>query len=264
MPDWNLLPLKTDYSIYKKFNFERTPVAINYCFYRPSGFKKLDGTAGLCEFPKVCQEKNEPFYITAENEDCVGKLFLELPMENAVNTLSHPDGGRLGVNLGAMQRPGVNLILRTHCPHMPKGSVHYVLYTPFDQMVFEPDLLVFACRAEQAEVLLRANTYFTGEPFEAIGTTVANCTSLYVRTYLTGKINYMVSGLSWGMNGRHVYPEGLVLVVIPFQKLPIVTESLKEMTWYRDSLSYDRDGYVKWDYDLTTKTTEESQKWAEY
>jgi len=111
----------------------------------------------------------------------------------------------------------------------------------------------------QAEVLLPANTYTTGDMFESRGTTVANCCSLYIYPYQTGKINYMVSGLSWGMNGRHVYPEGLVIVVILFQKLPTVTEDLKEMTWTRDSLNFSRDEYVKWDADLTKRTQEESK-----
>jgi hypothetical protein len=61
------------------------------------------------------------------------------------------------------------------------------------------------------------------------------------------------------MNGRRVYPEGLVILVIPFQKLPIVTQNLQEMTWTRDSLKLDRDGYVKWDADLTRRTQEESK-----
>ncbi len=254
MPDWTLLPIKTDLSIYRKFNFERSPVSINYCFYKPQGFKKLDKPVGLCEMVKAAQLKGEPFYITGEEEDCVGKRFLGLPGSSGL----HPDGGRLGVNLGAFQRPEVNLIHRTFCPHMVPGSVHYVLYTPLDKIVYEPDLLVFVCRPTQAEILLRANTYTTGEMFEARGTTVANCCSLYIYPYQSGKINYMVTGLSWGMNGRRVYPEGLVIVVIPFQKLQIVTQNLKEMTWTRDSLSLDRDGYVKWDADLTRRTQEES------
>ena len=54
---------------------------------------------------------------------------------------------------------------------------------------------------------------------------------------------------------------GQVVVVIPYQKLPIVIEALKEMTWYRESLSYSRDNYVKWDADLTKRTQEESQSW---
>jgi uncharacterized protein (DUF169 family) len=257
MPDWNLLPLKNDLSIYQKFNFERSPVSINYCFYKPEGVKKLDKPCGFCEMVKSCQQKMEPFYITAAEEDCVGKKLLNLPGGDEV--LHNPDGGRLGVNLGAMQRPAVNLRLRTFCYEMAPGSVHYVLYTPLDKIVYEPDLLVFVCRPTQAEVLLRANTYTTGDPFESIGTTVANCSSLYVYPYQTGKINYMVTGLAWGMNGRHVYPEGLVIVVIPFQKLPLVTQNLKEMTWYRDSLKLDRDGYVKWDAELTKRTDEESK-----
>ena len=259
MRDWNLLPVKRDYSIYKKFNFERQPVSINYCFFKPEGVKILDKPVGLCEMPKVCQEKGEPFYITAAEEDCVGKKFLNLPKE--VEHMRFPDGGRLGVNLTAMQRPGVNLRLRKFCPNMEPGSVNFVLYTPFDKLVYEPDLLVFVCPATQAEVLLRANTYTTGEPFESIGTTVGNCCSLFVYPFQTGKINYMVSGLSWGMNGRHVYPEGLVMVVIPYQKLGTVTENLNEMVWYRDSLKLDRDGYQKWDAELTEGVQERSRDW---
>ena len=258
MPDWNLLKLKRDYSIYKKFEFERTPVAVNYCFYKPEGVNILDKPAGLCEMAKVCDEKREAFYITADQEDCVGKVFLGLPMKAPF--MEPPDGGRLGYNLGVMQRPVCNLNMRKYNPEMDPGSVQYVIFTPFDRMVYEPDLLVFVCRPTQAEVLLRANTYMTGEPFESIGTPVANCSTLFVYPYQTGKINYMTTGLSWGMNGRRVYPEGLMVVVIPFQKLGILTEGLNEMTWYRDSLKYDRDGYVKWDAELTQKTFEESKE----
>jgi len=257
-PDWTLKKLKRDYSIFKKFGFERSPVAVNYCFYKPEGVKILDKPAGLCELPKVCQEKNEPFYITAEQEDCVGKRFLGLPME--VPHMRHPDGGRLGVNLGVTQRPICNLILRQYCPTMVPGSVNYALFTPFDQMVYEPDLIYFSCPPTQADVILRANTYMTGEPFQSIATPVANCTNLFVYPYQTGKINFMTTGMSWGMNGRRVYPEGLVIVVVPFQKLGIVSEGLSEMTWYREALNYDRDGYVQWDAELTQKTQEESQK----
>jgi len=62
------------------------------------------------------------------------------------------------------------------------------------------------------------------------------------------------------MNGRSVYPEGLVIVVVPFQKLGTVIEGLNEMTWYRDSLNLDRDGYVEWDAQLTARTQKESTK----
>ena len=256
MPDWNHIKLKRDYSIFNLFGFERSPVSVNYCFYKPEGVKILDKPAGLCEMAKVSNEKGEAFYITADQEDCAGKKLLGLPMD----TERFPDGGRLGVNLGCMQRPVCNLIHRQYCHSMVEGSVNYVLFTPFDQMVFEPDILVFVCRPTQAEVLLRANTYMTGEPFDSTGTTVANCSSLFIYPFKSGKINFMTTGLSWGMNGRRVYPEGLVMVVIPFQKLGIVIEGLNEMEWYRGALDLDRDGYAEWDRVLTEKTQEESKK----
>ena len=258
--DWKLIPVKRNYSIYKKFNFDHKPIAVNYCFFKPEGFKKLDKPVGLCEMPKVCNEKNEPFYITAEDEDCIGKRFLGLPIKNAPPP-RHPEGGRLGINLGVFQRPEANLIHRQNCISMVPGSVHYVLFTPLDQIVYEPDLVYFVCTGTQGDVILRANSYSTGEPFEAIGTTVGNCTNLFIRPYQNGKINYMVSGFSWGMNGRRVYPDGLVIIVVPYQKLGIVTENLHEMVWYRDALKLSREDYIKWDHAVTMKTSDDSQEW---
>ena len=256
--DWNLLPIKRDYSIYKKFNFEHSPIAVNYCYFKPEGVKKLDKPAGLCEMPKVCNQKQEAFYITAEDEDCIGKRFLGLPMPNAPKR--YPEGGRLGVNLGVVQRPGVNLIHRQWCVTMAPGSVNYALFTPLDRAVYEPDLVYFVCTGTQGEVIMRASMYATGEPYESIGTSVGNCCSLFVYPYQSGKINFMVSGFSWGMNGRRVYPDGPVIIVVPFQKLGTVTESLNEMTWYREALKLDRDGYVKYDADVTQMTQDNSKE----
>ena len=256
MPDWNLLKLKRDYSIFKKIEFERAPVAVNYCFYRPEGIKILDKPAGLCEMLKVCDEKGEAFYITANEEDCAGKKLLGLQTED----ITHPDGGRFGVNIGAFQRPINNLNLRRHCPSMAPGSVHYVLFTPLEQMIFEPDLLMFVCPPAQAELILRANTYLTGEPYQSIATLVGNCANLFIYPYQTGKINYTTTGIAWGMRGRRVYPEGLMIVSVPFQKLATVIEGLNEMTWHGEGHQCDREGFIGIEAEIRERTQEESKE----
>ena len=66
-------PLQTDLSIYSKFNFEHPPVAIKYLFEKPEGIGPLDKSMALCEMIKESQQRQTPFYITKENEDCSGK-----------------------------------------------------------------------------------------------------------------------------------------------------------------------------------------------
>ena len=41
-------PIQTDFSVYRKFNFENPPVAIKYLFFKPEGIKPLGkvGPAG--------------------------------------------------------------------------------------------------------------------------------------------------------------------------------------------------------------------------
>ena len=83
-------PLQTDLSIYKKFNFEKPPVGINYSFHRPEGIEKLDNQLGLCEMVKEAQERKTPFYFSKEEENCVGKMFLGMTGD----TPRRSDGGQ--------------------------------------------------------------------------------------------------------------------------------------------------------------------------
>ncbi len=48
---------------------------------------------------------------------------------------------------------------------------------------------------------------------------------------MSGKINYMLTGLVHGMRGREAFPNGWVLVSIPYNWIPTVTRSLQEMNW---------------------------------
>ncbi len=72
------------------------------------------------------------------------------------------------------------------------------------------------------------------------------CSWLFVHPYLTGKVNYMVTDLqTHGMRGRGVFPGGWVLVSIPFNWIPTIVQSLKEMKWDVPEYSLGRDHFVK-------------------
>jgi uncharacterized protein (DUF169 family) len=248
-------PLQTDLSIYRQFKFERSPVAINYFFHKPEGIEKLNKPLGLCEMVKEAQQRGTPFYFTKEEENCVGKVFLGM-----TGDLPHrSDGGLLGVKLQIFQEGHANLRLRTFVPELPSGSVNYVVLSPLDKISIEPDVLVFLATPGQGEILLRAMTYSTGEMYESRATVVGQCSSLYIYPYLTGKVNYVTTGLSYGMKGRDVFPDGWLLVSIPYQWIPTITRNLKEMKWVLPGYQMGREEFIEWDAQITKETALESQ-----
>ncbi len=75
-------------------------------------------------------------------------------------------------------------------------------------MTFDPDLIVIMTKTSQAEVILRAMTYSTGELYESKTSPVLGCSWLYIYPYMSGKVNYVITGLGHGMKAREVFPEG--------------------------------------------------------
>ena len=92
---------------------------------------------------------------------------------------------------------------------MPKDTINYVVLSPLDKLTFEPDLLIFMTTARQAEILLRAMSYSTGELWETKKTGVLGCAWLYVYPYQSGKVNYVPTGMSFGMVAGEVFEENL-------------------------------------------------------
>ena len=249
-------PLQTDLSIFKKLKLEKPPVAINYCFHKPEGVEKLNKSLGLCEMVKEAQDRGKPFYFTKDDENCVGKMFLGMTEDPQPPRRS--DGGNLGVKLQVFQSGRPNLRLRTFIPTLEKGSVNYMLYTPFDKIKYEPELFVVTGNPTQAELLLRAMTTTTGEMYESRSTVVGACSQLYIYPYVSGKVNYLVAGLSFGMRGRKIYPEGTIIVSIPHQWLPIIAQNLKDMEWV-PGYNLTRDEFVERDHRITEENIRESQ-----
>ena len=68
-----------------------------------------------------------------------------------------------------------------------------------------------------------------------------SCAWTYVYPYISGRINHLFTGMHLGLRIQGLYPPGLHILSIPYQKLDEVTNSLAEMEWYPDSLRKDKD-----------------------
>ena len=217
-------PIATDFSVYSKLRFERVPIAVKFMFKRPEGMAQLDKSMPLCGMIKEAQEREEPFYITPENEDCVGKLPL-----GWIDPPAATESGQMGPEFEIYQEPRANANIYYHIYKIIKGTVNYVAFSQLDKLSFEPDLLILAAPPVQAETVLRAMSYSTGELWTTIASPVLQCSWLFAYPYITGKVNYVITGLGHGMRSKEIFPAGLILMSIPYQQMPMITQNLREI-----------------------------------
>ncbi|MCE5252974.1 MAG: DUF169 domain-containing protein [Actinomycetia bacterium] len=232
--------LRTDLSILKKFDFQYAPVGVKFLYGRPEGIEQLEKTLPFCGMVREAQERGTPFYFAKENEDCFGTMTLGM-----VEVPPFAEAGLLGEGYEIFQEPRANQRIYQDIRKLPRGTVNYVAYSVVDALTFEPDLLILMATPSQAEIIMRALSYTTGELWESKKTPVLGCSWMYVYPYQTGKVNYMVTGMSFGAKAKEVFPEGWLLISIPWDKLATIIESLKEMKWVLPSYAEGREEFLK-------------------
>lgn len=247
-------PLQIDLSIFGKLELEKSPVGIKYQFYRPEGIKQLDKKMALCEMLSEAQQSKEPFYITRENETCFGAQALGM----IPDAPSAAASGELGVRFELFQEPRANKKLFKLNPNLEKGTVNYVVFAPLNKISFEPDLLLLQTDAEKAEIILRAMTYSTGELYESKTSTALSCAWLYVYPYVSGKVNYYITGLGFGSIGRKAFEPGWVLISIPYSWIPTIAQNLKEMKWVLTGYTMGKEEFDKWEKGILAELMQES------
>jgi len=215
-----------DFSILGKFAFDVPPVAVKFSTRRPPKVERLAEKMALCEMLKKAQQGNA-FYADAENHVCDAGLYILGQADSPEPFIS----GEFGAGLQIFEEPRSASRLYLHIPKLGRGIIHYVAFAPLDKLSFDPDLLIILANTEQTEILLRAMSYRTGEMWESKFTAAIGCAWTYIYPYLTGKLNYTITGLGHGMKRRRLFPEGRQLVSIPFDLLPSMLKTLREMPW---------------------------------
>jgi uncharacterized protein (DUF169 family) len=216
-----------DYSVLNKFEFERKPVGVNFMIEKPKGIKRIDKELNMCEMLKEAQE-NDAFYVGPEDWVCVGVEQMILGMKDAEPVLV---SGLLGGDEGLYKEASSCRAMYQYLPSLPKGSVQYVAFAPIDRLSFDPDVLIMTADINQAATLLRSINYSTGEPFVSRATPVVACSWIYIYPVVSGELNYYITGLGTGMQQLNIFPPGLFLISVPFQKIPIMLDNLKEMPY---------------------------------
>jgi uncharacterized protein (DUF169 family) len=153
--------------------------------------------------------------------------------------------GAFGAGLNIFEEPRSASRLYLYIPKILKGVVNYVAFSPLDKLDFEPDLLILLAHVHQTEILLRAMSYRSGKMWVSKFSAAIGCAWTYSYPFLSGELNYFTTGLGHGMKRRKLFPEGRQIISIPFDLLPSLLETLREMPWVLPAYKPDGQVFVK-------------------
>jgi uncharacterized protein (DUF169 family) len=229
--------IQKELAIFKKFDFEIPPVGVKFLAVKPEGIKKLDRILDFCEMLVEAQQ-GRVFYAASDNFTCVGPLLLGMVESEPVF-----ESGMVGPELEVFRDARANKRLYPLVPRLDKGTVNYVAFAPLNKLTFEPDVLVITAEAKQVEIILRAHSYSAGKVWTARGSTVMACAWMFIHPYLTGEINFTVAGFPFGPTARRLFPEGTIVLSIPWDQLPAIVANLGEMNWVPQSYTIGREAH---------------------
>ena len=217
---------KEHVAILDKFDFDLPPVGVKFLAKPPDMVERIDENMAFCEMLKNAQQ-GHAFFAGAENHTCEAGLYV-LGQADAPEPFIN---GEFGAGLQIYEEPRTASRLYLHIPKIGAGVVHYVAFSPLDKLLFDPDILILLADTNQTEILLRAMSYKTGKMWVSKFTPAIGCGWTYIYPYLTGELNYFITGLGHGMKRRQLFPEGRQIISIPFNLLPSLLQTLQDMPW---------------------------------
>ena len=212
------------------------PFAVKFCYAKPEGVPKAQELLSFCQFLKLCQDKDESFCIDKDNDNCFGRMVLGMMPKQPFAA-----SGQAGMDFGIYRTPAPNARIHNTVPTIIEGSINYVWFCPVSKCEFDPDLVIVVADTEQADIVMRATSYISGDYWESKTSCIFSCAWTYAYPYLSGKVNFCVTGMHHGMARGKVYPKGLHIIAIPYQKLDEVCIALKEMPWKLPALQDDEE-----------------------
>ena len=219
-----------DYSVFEKIGLADEPVGVKFSFFRPENVPALeeDAAMSLCEMLRLSQKEKRAFYFSKDHtETCVGKILLGME-----EMAPFAESGNIGQRLGVFNDARCNQHFYQYVPKLDRGITNYVSFMPISQLTEEPDVLVVAAKASQAELVMRAMTWSTGEHYKSECTPVMGCAWLLLKPYKTQEVNFIVPALVHGPHGRELYDSDTLLIGIPYRWIPAIIKGLSEMPFH--------------------------------
>jgi uncharacterized protein (DUF169 family) len=231
---------KKDLAILDKFQFDVQPVGIKFLAERPDKMERLGESMALCEMLKRAQEGNA-FFADQENHTCDAGPYVLGQAEAPEPYIS----GQFGAGLRIFEDARSASRLYQYIPRLARGVANSIAFSPLSKLPFDPDVLIILAKTSQTEILLRAMSYRTGKMWASKYSAAIGCAWIFIYPYVSGELNYTITGLGHGMRRRNLFPEGHQLISIPFDLLPSMLQTLQDMPWVLPAFKPDGMEFVK-------------------
>jgi len=231
---------KTDLAILDKFEFDVPPVGVKFLAKPPVKVLRLNENLAFCEMLKRAQKGNA-FFVDKENHICDAGLYVLGQADAPEPYIS----GEFGAGLRIFEEPRSASRLYQYIPRLGKGVANYIAFSPSSKLLFDPDVFIILANTSQTEILLRAMSYRTGKMWVSKYSAAIGCAWIYIYPFITGELNYTLTGLGHGMKRRRLFPEGRQLVSIPFDLLPSMLQALRDMPWVLPAFEPDGAEFVR-------------------
>lgn len=213
-------------NLIKKLPLQYEAVAIKLCFEKPD-CPAFDGKkSAFCTYVNYAQTTGKKFFISKDDDECYGKLAMGM-IEKPPVTAS----GQAGYDFGCYATPGACRNLYQKLPIIEPHTVNFVEFSPVSKCDFDPDLIMFVADLPAADIIMRATSWISGDLWESKSSPVLSCCWMYAYPVISGKCNHITTGFYHGLKRRKLYPEGLRMISVPYQKLPEFEKALGEMDW---------------------------------
>lgn len=210
----------------RKLDLEYPCIAIKMRFEVPACAHYEGDKLAFCQYVRHAQETGGHFYIQESDDDCYGRLALGM-----IDIPPVTGSGQAGYDFGVYKAPIANQQLYQKLPRLVRGTVNYVEFCPAIDCDFDPDLLLFVADLPQADIIMRATSYISGDLWESKSSPVISCAWMYAWPLISGKVNHITTGYYHGLKRRGAYPPGLRMISVPFQKIDELFLALDQMDW---------------------------------
>ena len=202
--------------LFAKLEMDYPAVAIKYSYAMPENTTHTDKTLSFCEFVKEAQVTGKKFFITKDDDNCFGKMALGMIPKPPLGA-----SGQAGYDFGVFKTPAPNARIYNSMTTLVPGSVNFVIFSPVAICDFDPDLIICVAEVEKAEIIMRATSYISGDFWESKCSSVLSCAWMYSYPYVSGKVNFCITGMHHGMKRRGTYPPGRHIIAIPLSLIHI-------------------------------------------
>lgn len=213
--------------VFDRLGMEYPAIALKYHAVKPLNVPVFDGEKrAFCAYLKEAQTNTTSFYISRDNDACNGKIALGMAPVTPVLAC-----GQAGYDFEIFRSPIANQQLYQKLPILVPGTVNYVEFAQVSTCDFDPDLIICLAGLPQSDILMRATSYISGDLWESTSSPVISCAWMYAYPIISGKVNHITTGYYHGLKRRKIYPAGLRMISIPFQKIDEVITALQQMQW---------------------------------